>query len=61
MLCLATIFSFSNVSNDELIYQAFGIDDDIVELYEECTGLNFQPFNYTENNEYFQVITLFWI
>ena len=24
----------------------------MVELYEECTDLNFQPFIYTENNEY---------
>ena len=48
--CLATIFPFSNVSNDELIYLCFGIDDDnTVELHEECADLNFQPFNYTEN------------
>ena len=53
MQCLYTKFPFSNVSNDELIYHCFGIDDDMVELYEECTDLNFQPFNYTENNEYF--------
>ena len=25
----------------------------MVELYEECTDLSFQPFNYTDNNEYF--------
>ena len=25
----------------------------MVELYEECTDLNFQPYTYTENNEYF--------
>ena len=24
----------------------------MVELYQECTDLNFQPFNYTEKNEY---------
>ena len=53
MHCLATIFPFSNVSNDELIYQCFGIEDDMVELYKECTDLSFQLFNYTENNEYF--------
>ena len=25
-----------------------GINEEMVELYEECTDLNFQPYKYTE-------------
>ena len=38
---------------NELMSNCDGINEEIVELYEECTDLNFQPYTYTENNEYF--------
>ena len=35
------------------VYPSYGINEEIVELYEECTDVNFQPSKYTENNDYF--------
>ena len=38
---------------NELMSYCDGINEEMVELYEECTDLNFQPYTYTENNDYF--------
>ena len=39
---------------NELMTTCDGINEEMVELYEECTDLNFQPYGpmYTENNDY---------
>ena len=52
MKCISNMFPFSQTSDDELNYLALplGTDDNLADLYDNCTSLNFR---FTDNTEYF--------
>ena len=45
------MFPFTQISDDELHY--LSIDDNLIDLYDNCSGLNYEPFKCSETNEYF--------
>ena len=51
MKCISNMFPFSQTSDDELNYLTLGTDDNLADLYN--TSLNFKPFRFTDNKEYF--------
>ena len=42
-------FPFNNISGD----LPLGIDDNLADLYDNCSSLNFEPFTFTNNKGYF--------
>ena len=53
MKCISYIFPFNDISEDELNYLSFGIEDNVADLYDNCSSLNFEPFMFTDNKGYF--------
>ena len=51
MLLFIPILIITSPCN-ELMSICDGINEEMLELYEECTDLNFQPYMYTEHNDY---------
>ena len=43
-------FPFNNISRGDL---PLGIDDNLADLYDNCSSLNFEPFTFTNNKGYF--------
>ena len=43
------MFPFRNFSGD----LSLGIDDNLADLYDNCSSLNFEPFTFTDNKAYF--------
>ena len=48
MKCISNIFPFNDISEDELNYLPFGIEDNVADLYDNCSSLNFEPFMFTD-------------
>lgn len=44
------MFPFSDLTDQELNFNLSGVDDDIIDLYEQCSHLNYAPFTYSEKN-----------
>ena len=42
------MFPFSDLTDQELNFNLSGVDDDIIDLYEQCSHLNYAPFTYSE-------------
>ena len=53
MNCTSDMFPFSQTSDDELNYLTLGIDDNLADLCDNCSSLNFKPFTFIDNKEYF--------
>ena len=55
MKCISNIFPFNHISEDELNYLSLGIKDNVADLYDNCSGLNFELFRFTDfdNKGYF--------
>ena len=51
--CMSIMFPFTQISDDELHYLSVGIDDNIIDVYDNCSGLNYEPFKCSETKEYF--------
>ena len=51
--CISIMFPFTQISDDELHYLSVGIDDNLIDLYDNCSGLNYEPFKCSETKEYF--------
>ena len=46
--CINKMFPFSDLTDQELNFNLSGVDDDIIDLYEQCSHLNYAPFTYSE-------------
>ena len=44
---------FTQTSDDELNDLLLGTDDNITDLYDNCSSLNFGPFRLTDSKKYF--------
>ena len=50
--------AFLNNTNEDITvtnfsgYLSLDIDDDLVDLYHDCSNLNFEPFTFTDNKGY---------
>ena len=53
MKCISNIFPFNHISEDELNDLSLGIKDNVADLYDNCSSLNFEPFRFTDNKGYF--------
>ena len=51
--CTSDMFPFSQTNDDELNYLTLGIDGNLGDLFDNCSSLNFKPFTFTDNKEYF--------
>ena len=47
------MFPFTQISDDELHYLSVGIYDNLIDIYDNCSGLNYEPFKCSETKEYF--------
>ena len=55
MKCISNMFPFCLTSDDELNYLALGFYDNLADLYDNCSTLNFKPFRFTDNKKYFLI------
>ena len=51
--CLNNLFPFGDLIDEELCFNMSGVDDNLIELCEQCTHLNYVPFPYSD-----KIITL---
>ena len=42
--CTLLLFPFSQITDDEFIYLSMGIDDNLVDLFDNCSDLSYEPF-----------------
>ena len=58
MKCISNTFPFNNISEDELNYLSLGIEDNVADLYDNCSKLKFEPFKFTDkadpDNNFYQ-------
>ncbi len=47
--CILDLFPFSQITDDEFIDLSMGIDNNLIDLFDNCSDLNYEPFNYTES------------
>ena len=50
--CLNKLFPFGDLTDEELCFNMSGVDDNLIELYEQCAQLKYVPFNYSDKNDY---------
>ena len=47
------LFPFSQITDDEFIYLSMGIDHNLLDLFDKCSDLNYEPFKHVESKDYF--------
>ena len=50
--CLNKLFPFSDLTDEELCFNMSGVDDNLIELHEQCAHLNYIPFTYSDKKYY---------
>ena len=50
--CLNNLFPFGDLTDEELCFNMSGVDDNLIELREQCTHLNYVPFTYSDKYYY---------
>ena len=51
--CLNNLFPFGDLTDEELCFNMSDVDDNLIELCEQCTHLNYVSFTYSD-----KIITL---
>ena len=46
MNCISHLFPFSQIADEEFIYLSMGIDDNLIDLFDNCSDLNYEPFKH---------------
>ena len=53
MNCISHLFPFSQIADEEFIYLSMGIDDNLIDLFDNCSDLNYEPFKHAVSKDYF--------
>ena len=53
MKCISNTLPFNHIGEDELNDLSLGIEDNVADLYDNCSNLNFEPFKFNDNKGYF--------